>query len=75
MTMTGLAGLCAVVPIPILAIGGIDIERAEEAARMGAAGIAAVGLFLPPPGLAVEAHLRARVRDLRRAFDTCGAVS
>jgi thiamine-phosphate diphosphorylase len=72
--MTELAGACAAVTVPILAIGGMTLKRAEEAARMGAAGIAAIGLFLPPPGTAIERHVRDRVTELRRVFDTCGAV-
>lgn len=60
--------------VPVLAIGGITIERAAEAARAGAAGIAAIGLFLPPDGVAPEAHIRTVVAALRRVFDTCGAV-
>lgn len=73
-TMTGLAGACAVAPIPILAIGGITIERTEEVARMGAAGIAAISLFVPPAGRPVDSYLGGVASELRRVFDTCGAV-
>lgn len=73
-TMTGLAGACAVVPIPILAIGGLTLERAEEVASMGAAGIAAIGLFVPPAGQPVAGYLEDVVAELRRVFDTCRAV-
>jgi thiamine-phosphate pyrophosphorylase len=60
--------------VPVLAIGGMNVERAGEAARAGASGIAAIGLFLPPHGVAVETHVRTVVTSLRRVFDTCGAV-
>jgi thiamine-phosphate pyrophosphorylase len=73
-TMTGLAAVSAQVPIPVLAIGGITVARAEDVTRAGASGIAAIGLFIPPAGASPEAHLHARVAEIRRAFDTCGAV-
>ena len=74
LTMTGLAAVSATSSIPVLAIGGITPERAEDVVRMGAAGIAAIGLFLPPTGVSADRHLQARVTELRRVFDTCGAV-
>jgi thiamine-phosphate diphosphorylase len=72
--MAGLAALSARIPIPILAIGGITVARAEDVTRAGAAGIAAIGLFIPPTGVSIETHLHTRVAEIRRAFDTCGAV-
>ena len=74
-TMASLAAVCTVLTIPVLAIGGITVERAEEVARTGAAGVAAIRLFVPPAGVSVDEHLRARVSGLRRVFDTCGAVT
>ena len=73
-TMTGLATACALVSIPVLAIGGITAARAEDIIKTGAAGIAAIGLFLPDPAASVDQQLAARVLELRRVFDTCGAV-
>src|SRR4051812_46163591 len=46
-TMTGLAAACSLVSIPVLAIGGITTARAQEIVKTGAAGIAAIGFFLP----------------------------
>jgi len=55
----GLAGLEAVVravSIPVVAIGGITVERAAEVARTGAAGVAVVGAVMsaPDPAAAVR---------------------
>ena len=55
--------------VPIIAIGGLSPERAEWCARAGAAGAAAIGLFLPA-GLESEARgVHEAVRVLREAFD------
>jgi thiamine-phosphate pyrophosphorylase len=61
--------------VPVLAIGGITFERAEEVVRAGAAGVAAIGLFIPPPGCAFDRHLETCVARLRGVFDTCGALT
>jgi thiamine-phosphate pyrophosphorylase len=37
---------CAATSLPVLAIGGVTVPLAAEAARAGAAGVAAIGLFL-----------------------------
>lgn len=42
----GLASIASAVSIPVLAIGGITPERVGDVAAAGAAGIAAVGLFV-----------------------------
>jgi thiamine-phosphate pyrophosphorylase len=73
-TMTALAAACALVSTPVLAIGGITAARAEDIIKTGAAGIAAIGFFLPDPAASVDQQLHARVSELRRVFDTCGAV-
>jgi thiamine-phosphate pyrophosphorylase len=48
---------------PVVAIGGITPERAAEARAAGAAGVAAIGVFLPPGrawgGLGVKEAVRA----------------
>lgn len=61
--------------IPVLAIGGITVGRAVEVARAGAAGVAGIGLFIPPAGTSADRHLQSVTGELRRVFDTCEAVS
>jgi thiamine-phosphate pyrophosphorylase len=55
--------------IPVLAIGGVTRETLPDVARAGAAGVAAIGLFVPPPGVAAAQHLHDTVGEIRRAFD------
>ena len=43
---TGFARSCAAVGVPVLAIGGITEDRFDEVAAAGAAGVAAIGLFM-----------------------------
>jgi thiamine-phosphate pyrophosphorylase len=44
-----LARIARAVRIPVLAIGGVDWQRAEECALAGAAGFAAISLFATKP--------------------------
>jgi thiamine-phosphate pyrophosphorylase len=37
----------AATPVPVIAIGGIDPDRARECAAAGAAGVAGISVFLP----------------------------
>jgi hypothetical protein len=53
----------------------MTVDRAAEAARVGAAGVAGIGLFVPPAGASAHSHLQSVAGNLRRAFDTCGAVT
>jgi thiazole tautomerase (transcriptional regulator TenI) len=72
----GLAALeraAAAAPCPVLAIGGVTAERAERCAASGAAGIAAIGLFLPP-GRSPEARGLRIVPDVRAALARGAAV-
>jgi thiamine-phosphate diphosphorylase len=73
-TLDGLSAACQA-GVPVLAIGGITVERAAIAARAGASGIAGIGLFVPPAGTSADRHLQTIVAELRRAFDTYEAVS
>ena len=60
----GLRRLCAAVRLPVLAVGGLSVERAADAIRAGAAGIAGIRLF------ADSATVADVVVGLRRVFDT-----
>jgi thiamine-phosphate diphosphorylase len=73
-SMTALAAASTLAEVPVLGIGGITVERAREVVKAGGAGIAAIGLFLPPPGVPAADHLHTCVAELRRVFDTCEAL-
>src|SRR5262249_55948997 len=64
----------ATVALPLLAIGGITLANAGSVIRTGA-GIASIGLFIPPRGTAIDAHISEVVDAVRRMFDSSGAVS
>jgi thiamine-phosphate diphosphorylase len=72
--LAGLAGLQAAVRqarVPVLAIGGVKLTRLAGVARTGAAGVAAVDLFLPDgPALVVPLHRISE--EVRQAFDSAG---
>jgi thiamine-phosphate diphosphorylase len=69
----GIQGLAAAVaaarPLPVLAIGGVSTRSAPAIRATGAAGLAAVGLFLPG-AVDAEPALAGMVHRLRSAFDT-----
>lgn len=73
----GLAGLEAAASrarVPVLGIGGVNRTHFPAIAATGAAGIAAIDLFLPPgPGVAVA--LQDIVAEARRTFDSAEASS
>ena len=75
--LLGLEGLRAIVRAvdrPVMAIGGIGPERIDAVADAGAAGFAAIGLFLPArPDAEVRgarlAELRQTMKNARSRFD------
>jgi thiamine-phosphate pyrophosphorylase len=71
----GLAEVALRVSVPVLAIGGVTLQRVADVAKSGAAGVAAVGLFMGPAGPSEDSPCRAVsvvevVREARRRFDT-----
>jgi thiamine-phosphate diphosphorylase len=63
-----LADLVRRAPCPVLAIGGITPERARACVVAGAAGVAAIGLFLPPGRAPQALGPAAAVGAVRRAW-------
>lgn len=68
--MDGLSAIVRSVDIPVLAIGGVSMERIEAVAGAGAAGVAAIGLFD-----ADADALFLTVREARRRFDSARSAS
>jgi thiamine-phosphate diphosphorylase len=68
--LDGLARVAGAVRVPVVAIGGITVERAAEIAPTGAAGIAVVGAVMsaPDPAEAVRGFLRAFNRNDSRTL-------
>jgi thiamine-phosphate pyrophosphorylase len=60
--LDALRAACAVSAAPVLAIGGITPERMAACRDAGAAGIAAIGAFLPSPARAIR-QMRAAWQD------------
>jgi thiamine-phosphate diphosphorylase len=63
-----LRAAAAATTVPVLAIGGITSLRATECRRAGAAGIAAIGLFLPKGRSEQARGVHEGVRELRAAM-------
>jgi thiamine-phosphate pyrophosphorylase len=62
----GLTQVVRAVRVPVLAIGGMTIDRADQVAATGAAGLAAISLFLPSPSRTMVSV----VEELRTRFDS-----
>jgi thiamine-phosphate diphosphorylase len=78
-TFLGWDGLAAVVRAfagrPVLAIGGIDLPSMPIVAASGAAGVAAIGAFIPRAGETLSNFVQKRVIDMRLGFDSAHLVS
>jgi thiamine-phosphate pyrophosphorylase len=78
-TLLGWEGLAAVVAAaestPVLAIGGIDPSSMSLLASSGAAGLAAIGAFIPTAGQDIYEFVQKRVIAMRLGFDSVPAVS
>jgi thiamine-phosphate diphosphorylase len=60
---------------PVLAIGGIDARSIPLVAASGAAGLAAVGAFIPEAGQGLAEFVQKRVINMRLGFDSTHSVS
>jgi thiamine-phosphate pyrophosphorylase len=67
----GLADVARAVAVPVLAIGGVTVDRLPRVAAAGAAGLAAIGLFVTGAEAAAcrAGPLHAIVKTARAAFD------
>ena len=54
---------------PVIGIGGLDVGSIPLLAASGAAGLAAIGAFIPAGGESVSEFVQKRVRNLRFALD------
>ena len=75
MGWQGLADVVRTTVRPVLAIGGIDVPSIPLVAASGAAGIAAIGAFIPEGGQGLAEFVQKRVIDLRLGFDSAHPVS
>lgn len=70
----GLREIAARSPVPVLAIGGVDAGNVGDAARCGAAGVAAIGAFMAAQSPGCRAvplvDVATRMRDLFDTFTT-----
>jgi thiamine-phosphate pyrophosphorylase len=69
--VAGLEGLSVAVragPRPVLAIGGVSAANAAACRHAGAAGIAAIGIFLPPGSVPGALGAAAAISVLREAW-------
>jgi len=65
--LDGLAAVAKATTIPVLAIGGMSVDRAGEVASAGAGGLAAIGLFAD-----ANRPIKEVVRQLRERFNSRG---
>lgn len=66
----GLSAIARAARVPVLAIGGVSMDRIEAVAGAGAAGIAAIGLFDAEGETLVSV-----AREARRRFDSMRSAS
>jgi thiamine-phosphate pyrophosphorylase len=75
----GLAAIVRAAKVPVLAIGGVTLDRIGAVAAHGGAGIAGIGLFIGPAPVSSHAPCRAVPLDdvagaARARFDTSAAT-
>jgi thiamine monophosphate synthase len=62
-----LAAVTRAVDLPVLAIGGITVDKTGEVFGAGAAGVAAIGLFAEPDRLGRFDNFRRIVGEIHRS--------
>lgn len=67
--LDGLEAVCRRVTLPVVAIGGISVERAPRVAAAGAAGVAAISLFAEAPDVGAKVRALADALTLPRERD------
>jgi thiamine-phosphate diphosphorylase len=60
---------------PVLGIGGLGLQSMRQLAATGAAGLAAIGAFIPASDQDLVSFVQETVRNVRFAFDSTHAVS
>ena len=76
LDLEGLTAVTKAVHVPVLAIGGVTIDRMPAVASAGGAGVAAIGLFMDASAVGCRAtSLQAVAQAARTRFDTSGSRS
>jgi thiamine-phosphate pyrophosphorylase len=73
--LEGLAAACRLSRVPVIAIGGITLHTSAQVVAAGAAGVAAIDLFLPAAAGARDLQLHETVSRMREMFDSARSVS
>ena len=63
-----LGAVARAVDLPVLAIGGVTVDRSVEVFRAGAAGVAAIGLFAEPGPSGRFVWVDRVVGEIRRSY-------
>jgi thiamine-phosphate pyrophosphorylase len=67
--------VCAAEGLPILGIGGLTAASVPALSATGAAGLAAIGAFVPDADQDLATFVQQTVKKLRFVFDSTGSVS
>ena len=73
--LEGLAAACRLSRVPVIAIGGITVRTCAQVVAAGAAGVAAIDLFLPAAAGSRDSPLRDIVSRMHEMFDSVRSVS
>ena len=74
--LDGFSDVARATRVPVLAIGGVTVDRVGEIAKAGGAGIAAIGFFMGDTSAPCRAvQLSAIATEARSKFDTSGSRS